>query len=628
MTSMIPWVFLLPLPLLLLSALKLPQRAGAVSAIGPIAVLIAAMVFLLGDRTPITVDIGGWVPFLPDASFRLAVDGLAAMMLAVVGVVATCVYIYSLAYMHDDDRAHRFFAFLDLFVATMCLLVVAGNLTVLLVGWTGVGISSFLLISFWWQRGHPLQAGFLALGANAIGDAALLLACVLLPSGGGAFTTLATSAQSAVGGPTLVAALLVVAACAKSAQGPLWWWLPSAMAGPTPVSALIHAATMVAAGVYLLVRVHPLLALSAEVAWAVVLVGMVTAIGGGLASLWQTNFKRGIAYSTASQLGWMFVAIGLGAPFAAFFHLVTHASFKAMMFLSAGTVIHACHHEEDVRHLGGLRRHLPGAHAFFLLGCLAIIGTPFLAGSFSKDAILEAAHAFTAAPWVFYALCVGTVLTGAYAGRMYSAVFLGKEGKASHHAAEHKGHLAGFDLPLIPLAIGAITLGYLEAGTQLLSTILKPVLSSTTMGEVHLMPTGLGLLAFALGAVGFGIGMWLGQTNQKTMPIVGADVLSSVVGELRFVPRSVAAMHAGSVGRYLVLSLGGVALLALLALRAPSVPVPATSLPSGTRVNQKEKIEALQNLLEKKKVDPSARPVRMPAAPTPTPTRRPMPEAK
>jgi NADH-quinone oxidoreductase subunit L len=635
MNTLLPWCFLLPLPFLVLSALRLPARAGLISAAGPVLVLACALAYLLGPRAPIHVDISGWVPFLPDASFRLMLDGLAAVMLAVVGFVATCVYVYSIAYMHDDERAHRFFAFLDLFVATMCLLVVAGNLTVLLVGWTGVGISSFLLISFWWQRGHPLQAGFLALGANAIGDAALLLACVLLPAGGGALDGLAKSAQSATGGPMLVGALLVVAACAKSAQGPLWWWLPSAMAGPTPVSALIHAATMVAAGVYLLVRTHAVIALSPEVSWAVVLVGMSTAIGGGLASLWQANFKRGIAYSTASQLGWMFVAVGLGAPFAAFFHLVTHASFKAMMFLSAGTVIHACHHEEDVRALGGLRKHLPGAHAFFLLGCLAIIGTPFLAGSFSKDAILEAAHAFQQAPWVFYALCAGAVLTGAYAGRLYSAVFLGAEGKGSHHAHAHKGHLGAFDAPLVPLAIGAVTFGYLEAGTHVLSGVLTGLPAT----EVHLMPTTLGLVAFALGALGFGAGIWLGQTKEKRLPVFGGTSGLDVISELRYVPVSVTSLHAGSVGRYLVLSVAGAALLGLLVLRAPVMTVPANradaattrdprkpvspppagtpppALPGSTDLSR-EKLKALKEMLNKAG-EGTPRPRMVPAPETP-----------
>jgi NADH-quinone oxidoreductase subunit L len=565
MSALAPWVWLFPLPLLLLNVLKLPKTAGQFSFVGPLAIFAVAVGFLLGDRTPAHVVVADWIPFLPDTAFRLTVDGLSAVMLAVVGGVATCVFIYAISYMHDDERAHRFFAFLDFFVLAMCLLVVAGNLTVLLIGWTGVGIASFLLISFWWQKGWPLQAGFLALGANAIGDAALLLAAVLMPAGGGALDTLATTAPNATGGATAVGICLLIAAAAKSAQGPLWFWLPSAMAGPTPVSALIHAATMVAAGVYLLVRASPMLALTPEVQTAIIFTGLSTAILGGLASLWQTNFKRGIAYSTASQLGWMFVAVGLGNPFAAFFHLITHASFKAMLFLSAGTVIHAAHHEEDIRHVGGLSKYLKLTHVFFTIGALALIGTPMLSGSFSKDAILETALHSTTHGWVFYVLMAGAVLTGAYTGRLWFGIFHGAEGKASHHAKDHAGHLNGFDLPLLPLAAGAVGLGYLEAGTHGLSNMLGAAVSNVP--EVHVAPTALGLGAFALGAVGFGLGILLAKRPQKGLPVPGGETSASLVGELQVLPQGIAAIHGGSVGRYLAFTVVGTALIAGLALR-------------------------------------------------------------
>ncbi len=576
MTTLLPWCFLFPLPFLVLNVFGFPKKPGAASFVGPLAILAAALVWLLGDRQTVSVVHEGWIPFLPDSAFRLSVDGLAAVMLAVVGGVASCVFVYAIAYMKEDERAHRFFAFLDFFVAAMCLLVVAGNLTVLLAGWTAVGIASFLLISFWWQRGEPLQAGFLALGANAIGDAALLVAAVAMPVGAGALDSLATTAPHATGGATLIALCLVIAACAKSAQGPLWFWLPAAMAGPTPVSALIHAATMVAAGVYLLVRVSPLLALTPEIMTVVVVTGLSTALLGGLASLWQTNFKRGIAYSTASQLGWMFVAVGVGAPFAAFFHLVTHAAFKAMLFLSAGTIIHAAHHEEDIRKMGGLRKHLKGAHAFFLIGSLCLIGTPFLSGSFSKDAILEAAQ-HHGAPWVSWALMVGALVTGAYAGRLYFGLFHGVEGSASKHAHEHAGHLGGFDLPLIPLAVGAVVLGYFEAGTHLLSTLVgKSVLHAAEAGaEVHIMPTALGLGAFALGAAGFVVvGRWLAQRPEKGLPVPGGLLAGTLVSELKVLPQGVAAIHSGRVGRYLLITMLGVAVVGGLTLRTPSAALP------------------------------------------------------
>jgi NADH-quinone oxidoreductase subunit L len=575
MNTIIPWVWLFPLPFLILNVLKQPVKAGAASFLGPLFVGVSALGFLLGDRAPVHVVIDKWIPFLPDSAFRLTVDGLAAMMLIVVGGVATCVFIYAISYMRDDERAHRFFAFLDFFVMTMCLLVVSGNLTVLLIGWTGVGIASFLLISFWWQKGWPLQAGFLALGANAIGDAALLVACVIMPKGAGALDTLAQTAPRATGGALAVGVCLLIAAAAKSAQGPLWFWLPSAMAGPTPVSALIHAATMVAAGVYLLVRTAGVLELSPEVQTAVVVTGMSTALLGGIASLWQTNFKRGIAYSTASQLGWMFVAVGIGNPFAAFFHLVTHASFKAMLFLGAGTVIHSAHHEEDIRKVGGLAKHLKMTHALFVIGGLALIGTPMLSGSFSKDAILEAAQHSTAFPWVFPMLLVGVVVTGAYTGRLWWGIFHGRDGEATHHAAEHAGHTQGFDWPLLPLAAGAIGLGYLEAGTHGLSTILGSAVKNAP--EVHPAPTNLGLAAFALGLVGVGLGVWLARMPNKGLPVPGGELSSSVVGELRSVPVGVASVHSGTVGRYLVATVLGTAVIAALSAR----PVTLTSPPSG-----------------------------------------------
>ena len=572
MNTLLPWVWLVPLPFLLLNILKLPAKPGAVSFVGPLAIFGAAVVFLLGDRTPAKVVVADWIPFLPDSAFRLTVDGLAALMLSVVGGVATCVFIYAIAYMKDDERAHRFFAFLDFFVMAMTLLVVSGNLTVLLIGWTGVGIASFLLISFWWQKGWPLQAGFLALGANAIGDAALLVAAVLMPKGGGALDALAQHAPHATGGAVAIGICLLIAAAAKSAQGPLWFWLPSAMAGPTPVSALIHAATMVAAGVYLLVRASPVLELAPDVQLAVIVTGMSTAILGGIASLWQTNFKRGIAYSTASQLGWMFVAVGLGNPFAAFFHLITHASFKAMLFLTAGSVIHAAHHDEDIRHVGGLAKHLKLTHLLFVVGGLALIGTPMLSGSFSKDAILEAARHSTAHPWVFPMLMVGVVLTGAYTGRLWWGIFQGREGEASHHAAAHSGHMGAFDLPLIPLAIGAVFLGYLEAGTHGLSTMLGA--SVQHVPEVHVAPTSLGLVAFVLALVGVGCGVWLARRPEKGLPLPGGELSSSVLGELQSVPVGVAGIHNGTVGRYLFVTVLGTALVAGLASRTSLAPLP------------------------------------------------------
>ncbi len=628
MNQLLPWVWAFPLPFLLLNVFGFPKKPGQLSFVGPLAIFVVAVAYLMGDHQPVKLVFADVMPFLPDSALRFTIDGLAAVMLAVVGGVATCVFVYAISYMHDDERAHRFFAFLDFFVAAMCLLVVAGNLTVLLAGWTGVGIASFLLISFWWQRtgvgGGPLQAGFLALGANAIGDAALLVAAVALPKGGGALDTLATTAPQATGGVFLIGLCLVTAAAAKSAQGPLWFWLPSAMAGPTPVSALIHAATMVAAGVYLLVRVSPLLALSPEVMTIVVVTGMSTALLGGLASLWQTNFKRGIAYSTASQLGWMFVAVGIGAPFAAFFHLVTHAAFKAMLFLGAGTVIHATHHEEDIRKVGGLAKDLKLTHAFFVIGVLALIGTPLItAGGISKEAILAAAHHHMdgphGQPWVFYCLLAGVFITGAYAGRLWFGIFHGDKGESSRHV--HADHLGGFDLPLIPLAVGAIGLGYLEASTHILSGLLKGAVIAPA--EVHAVPDALGVGAFVLGLAGVAAGVWLAKKPQKGLPVPPDALSAGLLAELRVVPAGVASFHTGKVGRYLLVTMLGLAIIAGLALRPPTTPLPKTATEAAPSKKKKAEMNpalrdaAKNNTLRPRKLTGNPRGVVAPATPPP-----------
>ena len=555
--NLLLWSFLFPLPTLLLSALGLPKRGGLVSFLSPLALLGVGLAWLAQGGETAKLVIPGFVRFLPDDAFRLTVDPLAGVMLQVVGFIATCVFVYAHGYMAHDERPHRFFAFLDFFVAAMCLLLVAGNLSVLLIGWTGVGVASFLLISFWWKKdgGAPLKAGYLALGANAIGDAALLAAAVMVPAGAGELVGLQAVADQVPGGHSALAWCLVIAACAKSAQGPLWWWLPSAMAGPTPVSALIHAATMVAAGVYLLVRCSGVILDAPAVAYNTAWIGVLTALLAGVASLWQSNFKRGLAYSTVSQLGWMFTAVALGAPFAALFHLITHAAFKAMLFLSAGTVIAATHHEEQIDQVGGLAKKLPMAFAFFVLGTLALIGTPLVtAGAFSKDAILEAA---LASQWPFFGwlLLGGAFITGAYAGRLLFGVFLGAAGPATAQA-HHPGKL--FDLALLPLAAGAIALGYVEAGTSGLSRVLAGVVVA---GEpVHVQPTLLGLGAFGIGLLGVAAGALLARTRSKCLPLPPlAGLWQALWGEAQAIPEGVAALHTGRVSRYALIGVLGVA---------------------------------------------------------------------
>ena len=471
----------------------------------------------------------------------------------------------------SEASRRRFFMFLDFFVASMAILVLAGNLAVLLVGWSGVGLASFLLISFWHEKPGTLGAGLQALAANAIGDAALLVAVVLLPAGCGDLLTLQSAGCTAVpGGAATIAWLLLIAASAKSAQGPLYFWLPSAMAGPTPVSALIHAATMVAAGVYLLVRTHATLELAPSVLTATAVIGVATAIGGGITSLFQGNFKRGLAYSTVSQLGYMFAAIGFGAPFAAMFHLVTHAAFKALLFLTSGVVIHAVHGHEDLAHMGGLRKALPGAYWAFLIGSLALIGVPGFSGAFSKDAILEAAQGHDPfPPLLFFGLFGSVLLTGLYIGRLFFMVF---HGPRADHGDLHEP--SGLMLwPLVPLALGAIFLGYWAWPGPGLQNIL-----GTTAGRpeaIH-FPSLLGTVAGLLGLAGFGLAYWQARDRKVTQPAPTVEEGGWVgaLGDLGLgVSRGLANVQSGQLHRYLLISILGVALILLLSLAATTVGI-------------------------------------------------------
>jgi NADH-quinone oxidoreductase subunit L len=586
MSALLPWAWVFTLPGLLLTGLGV-GRAGAASIAGPAVMAVVAVGWLLGPRSPVEIKQPGWLPFLPDGAFHLRLDSLSAVMLAVVGVVSLCVYVYSLAYMDTDEYTEtdlrRYFMFLDFFVASMAILVLAGNLAVLLVGWSGVGLASFLLISFRRKLPGSLAAGLQALAANAIGDAALLVAVVLVPTGCGDLLTLQSPACLALpGGATLLAMLLVIAASAKSAQGPLYFWIPSAMAGPTPVSALIHAATMVAAGVYLLVRSHSLLAAAPGVAAATAILGVATALGGGIASLQQPNFKRGLAYSTVSQLGYMFAGIGFGVPFAAIFHLITHASFKALLFLSAGVVIHARDGEENLARLGGLRRALPGAYAAFLVGSLALIGIPGFSGAFSKDAILEAAQIHDLIPPVlFFALFAGVFLTGLYIGRLFFGVFHGPEYHGEdEHARLHEPSLMLW--PLAPLAIGAVLLGYLEWPAPILSTVLGGTVGHAE--PAHLL-SPLGLFAGLLGIAGFAMSGWRGrQQAAEAAPSVEEGGWVGAVGAFGYgLSRRLTAVHSGHLGQYALLSVLAVALILLLGLLSSSIGVTTVLLPPGSR---------------------------------------------
>jgi NADH-quinone oxidoreductase subunit L len=565
MTQILPWAFLFTLPGLLLGSTAVVRKPGIASIPGVAAVLACAVAWLLGAGSPTTVEYANWLPFIPDGRFFLRIDGLSAFMLAVLGLIALCVYVYSLGYLEGDPGIRRFFAFLDVFVGAMALLVTAGNLAVLLIGWTGVGMTSYFLISFWRERPGSLRAGLEAIAANAVGDGALILAAVLVPAGCGDLTRLQTPACTAgVGGSALLGALLVIAASAKSAQGPLYFWLPSAMAGPTPISALIHAATMVAAGVYLLARTSDLLLLNATLLGAIAWLGVLTALFGGLMALRQSNLKRGLAYSTVSQLGYMFAAIGFGAPFAAMFHLGSQALFKALLFLTAGVVIHALGGEEELGAMGGLARALPGAMAAFLVGSVSLFGLPLTAGALSKDAILDAG---LSSPWPLvqlagWLLVASTLLSGLYMGRLFFATFFGPVRPDRHL------HRISWTLtwPLVPLAVGSLLFGYIQYPFGGLGTLLGDVMDRPPSTS---LATPVGLLAALLGLIGFlAAGWW--QTRRagaiEQLPDRGGWV-NWTAGAGGRLANACAAVQNGRAGRYALATVLGFAAILIAGLR-------------------------------------------------------------
>ncbi len=394
--------------------------------------------------------------------FEIVVDPLSVFMMLVVSGVGFLILSYAVGYMGGDAEERRYHAYKALFVFSMLLLVQAGNLLLLLAGWGMVGLSSYLLINFWHGRASAVQAGKKAFIMNAFGDATFALALFVLIQQTGAldFATAFGRAPEALGESSTLAILVALGllggAVAKSAQVPLHTWLPDAMEGPTPVSALIHAATMVTAGVYLIARTHPLFELAPQILDLAAILGGVTIVVAGLIALVQTDIKRVIAYSTMSQIGYMFVAAGLGAYGAGLFHLMTHAFFKALLFMAAGVVIHALAGEQDIRRMGGLAYALPWTYRLMLIGALALAAVPPFAGFFSKDAILASAANAGTLGWVLWGLAAGgAFLTALYTFRMMFVVF-GRE--LSAFAREHL-HTERFEGPFAmmwPVAVLAV----------------------------------------------------------------------------------------------------------------------------------------------------------------------------
>ncbi len=392
-------------------------------------------------------------------------DPLSAIMLLIITGIGFLIHIYSTAYMHEDAGFGKFFAYLNLFIFFMLILVLGSNYIVMFIGWEGVGLCSYLLIGFWFTNSSYASAAKKAFVMNRIGDLGFLLGVFLMFQVFGSLEFAKVFPQAANMLPgndtiTIIAILLFIGACGKSAQLPLFTWLPDAMAGPTPVSALIHAATMVTAGIYMIARSSVVFDLAPIAQNIIAIVGAATALVAALIALTQTDIKKVLAYSTVSQLGYMFLGLGVGAYTGSFFHVLTHAFFKALLFLGAGAVIHSLHHEQDMRHMGGLKAKLKTTFATMMVGTIAIAGLPPFSGFFSKDEIL--AHAYQHSPVLWGVGVLTAFLTAFYMFRMMFLTFYGKF-RGSHHTEEHIHESPkSMTIPLVVLAILAAVGGLLN----------------------------------------------------------------------------------------------------------------------------------------------------------------------
>lgn len=497
----------LPLATALLFIVVPPLRrtgfiAGVVSVLSALTSLVAALVLfgqVLGGARVLGREVVTWLPhssLAPGALARgvfqvgLLLDGISVSMLVIVTLVAFCVQLFSLGYMADEPKHDfgRYFTWQSLFLFAMNTLVLAPNLLQAFLGWELVGLASYLLIGYWWRKPSAARAAVKAFWINKFGDMGLLAGLIILFLGTGGFEW-----TGAVAVATPVTLLLFVAVMSKSAQFPLHIWLPDAMEGPTPVSALLHAATMVAAGVYLVVRAHPLFAQAPDTQLVMAYVGGFTALFAAVVAVVQTDLKKVLAYSTCSQLGYMVCALGAGSQVGGFFHLTTHAFFKALLFLAAGSIIHGVHSNE-LKHMGGLWGKMKVTSLAFIVGALALAGVPGLSGFFSKDLILEeVARQGLWAP--LGALLVSAFLTAFYMGRVVFAALFGKPSKEAQEAHESGPSMLA---PLVLLSVLAVVAGYF--GT---------VLSGLYGEAVHFHLSPVGIAATALGLSGLGLAYFM-----------------------------------------------------------------------------------------------------------------------
>lgn len=467
---------------------------AVIGSIGSLAVLASfglslGIFFDYNATTPVIVNLFDWIKVGGiDIPFSFQIDQLSILMLLIITGIGSLIHIYSVGYMSHDAGFGKFFAYLNLFIFFMLLLVLGSNYVIMFIGWEGVGLCSYLLIGFWYSNGAYADAAKKAFIMNRIGDLGFLLGVFLIITtfGSVSFAAIFPQAAEMVSGDatlTLITILLFVGAIGKSAQLPLFTWLPDAMAGPTPVSALIHAATMVTAGIYMIARSNILFTLSPITLSIIAVIGLATAIIAAIIALTQTDIKKVLAYSTVSQLGYMFLGLGVGAYTGAFFHVLTHAFFKALLFLGAGSVIHAMSDEQDMRNMGGLKKKLPITFFTMLMGTIAIAGLPPFAGFFSKDEILAHVYEHNKILWVIGVL--GALLTAFYMFRMMFLTFWGTfrgTKEQAHHLHESP---VSMTIPLIVLAILSIVGGFIgvpEAlgGSHWLAGYLAPVFEAST----------------------------------------------------------------------------------------------------------------------------------------------------
>ena len=505
--------------------------------IGTVAVLISFVSscfffsVLSSGGAAITVSLFEWIQigtFKVDLGFLI--DQLSVLWLLFVTGIGSLIHLYSISYMHDDENMHKFFAYLNLFVFFMITLVVGSNLLVLFIGWEGVGLCSYLLIGFWYTNQEYNDAAKKAFIMNRIGDLGLLIGIFIL---GRQFNTLDyTTLKTLIAGATDLnlyalsasAFALFIGACGKSAQIPLYTWLPDAMAGPTPVSALIHAATMVTAGIFMITRLNFIFDLAPDVQNTIAIVGAVTSLVAATIGLAQNDIKKVLAYSTVSQLGLMFLAIGLGAYEVAVFHVITHAFFKACLFLGSGSVIHALHGEQDMRNMGGLRKVMPITFVTMLVSALAISGVPLFSGFFSKDEILLTAFHHNVPLWVIGS--IASVMTAFYMFRLIFLTFFndfrGTDAQ-KHHLHESPALIT---IPLVILAILAAFGGVISLpGNSWLNHYLIPMLPKLASAEHHLGTTEYALMAVAVvgGLLGIAIA-YVKYIKNKIVPPVDTEI--------------------------------------------------------------------------------------------------------